>query len=148
MRPAEPGVPHRRLVLAGALDFVLVVQQSQVDPDLGHFRMDVRPVELLERALAHVPFRVEQAVDLLFAQVLDLDPRDSPLVCDVEHLEDAAHGHMPVLAIDLLAMPWSRSSMMSFTFIILAMWFLLPSIGCMASRFYGRDKETRKRRNG
>lgn len=97
MRPAEPGVPHRRLVLAGALDFVLVVQQSQVDPDLGHFRMDVRPVELLEHALAHVPFRVEQAVDLLFAQVLDLDPRDSPLVCDVEHLEDAAHGHMPGL---------------------------------------------------
>ena len=84
-------------MLAGALDFVLVVQQSQVDPDLGHFRMDVRPVELLEHALAHVPFRVEQAVDLLFAQVLDLDPRDSPLVCDVEHLEDAAHGHMPGL---------------------------------------------------
>ena len=31
-----------------------------------------------------------------------------------------------VLAIDLLDMPWSRSSIMSFALIFLAMWFLLP----------------------
>lgn len=114
MRPAEPGVPHRRLVLAGALDFVLVVQQSQVDPDLGHFRMDVRPVELLEHALAHVPFRVEQAVDLLFARSLTwihVIPRSSAMSNTWKTLPMDI---CLVLAIDLLAMPWSRSSMMSF----------------------------------
>ncbi|RHI12456.1 hypothetical protein DW180_05055 [Collinsella sp. AM16-21] len=60
-----------------------------------------------------------------------------------------------VLAIDLLDMPWSRSSIMSFALIFLAMWFLLPWIGCMASRFYGRrrgdtemaERAIRKERN-
>lgn len=92
---AEPGVAHGDHVPARALRLVLVVQQAQVDADLRHLGVHVGPVGLLEGALVHVAVGVEQLVDLLVPHALHPVPGDAAIVCDVEHLADAAHGHVP-----------------------------------------------------
>ena len=94
---AEPGVAHGDHVLARALRLVLVVQQVQVDADLRHLGVHVGPVGLLEDALARVAVGVEQLVDPLVPHTLHLVPGDAAIVRNVEHLADAAHGHVPGL---------------------------------------------------
>lgn len=92
---AEPRVAHRHRTGPGAPVPVLVVQEPQVHAHLRHLGVHVRPVRLLEQALARVAVGVEQLVDLLLAHAPHLVPRDAALVGDVEHLADAAHGHVP-----------------------------------------------------
>ena len=121
---AELRVAHRDLALAPAPLSALVVQEAKAHADLGHLLVRVAPVRVLEDALADAPVRVEQPVGLLVGQGLDARPADATLFRDAEHLADGFHRHTPCLGIDLLDMPCSRSSMVSFARIFLAM--LLP----------------------
>lgn len=73
---AELRVAHGHLAGSAAPLPVLVVEQPQVDAHSGHLLVDVLPVRLLERALAHVPFRVEEAVDLVVRHLPDVTPAD------------------------------------------------------------------------
>ena len=90
---AELRVAHGHLAGSAAPLPVLVVEQPQVDAHSGHLLVDVLPVRLLERALAHVPFRVEEAVDLVVRHLPDVTPADVPLGCDVEDLAHRFHRH-------------------------------------------------------
>ena len=133
---AEPGVAHGHEMPAGAVGLVLVVQQPQVDSDLGHLLVHVVPVRLVEDALAGVLVGVEQAVDLIFGHALHFGPGDAALVGKVEHLAHALHRHVarpgyrpPRHALlaklhDQLRPYLSRHGR------------LLSSIGCMAQRLY------------
>ena len=90
---AELRVAHGHLAGSAAPLPVLVVEQPQVDAHPGHLLVDVLPVRLLERALAHVPFRIEEAVDLVVRHLPDVTPADAPLGSDVEDLAHRFHRH-------------------------------------------------------
>lgn len=136
---------HLHRVASHASVPVLIAKRAQVDCNVRYFTANVATIRLPEDALSHMPNQEELPVGLFVAHRSHVGPSDYRSSAISNTSDTESMDKRLVLAIDLLDMICSRSCMMRFTLIILAMLLAPLRIGYMKCRV---NEMMRKKRSG